>query len=61
MSFKHNPEFTMLEIYEAYADYRDVAELIERLVAEAAVAATGGTRRALAGRRDRPARRPGAG
>ncbi len=29
----HNPEFTMLEWYEAYADYEDVAERFERLVA----------------------------
>ncbi len=29
----HNPEFTMLEFYEAYADYLDVAERCERLVA----------------------------
>ncbi len=29
----HNPEFTMLEWYEAYADYRAVAERCERLVA----------------------------
>jgi lysyl-tRNA synthetase class 2 len=31
-SFKHNPEFTMLEWYEAYADYRDIAEELEQLV-----------------------------
>jgi lysyl-tRNA synthetase, class II len=31
-SFKHNPEFTMLEWYEAYADYRDTMERIEDLV-----------------------------
>jgi lysyl-tRNA synthetase class 2 len=29
----HNPEFTMIEWYEAYADYLDVAERLERLVA----------------------------
>jgi lysyl-tRNA synthetase, class II len=29
----HNPEFTMLEWYEAYADYNDIAERCERLVA----------------------------
>ena len=32
VSFKHNPEFTMLEWYEAYADYRDTMERIEQLV-----------------------------
>jgi lysyl-tRNA synthetase class 2 len=32
MSFKHNPEFTMLEWYEAYADYEDVARHTEELV-----------------------------
>ena len=33
VSFKHNPEFTMLEWYEAYADYEDVARRCEALVA----------------------------
>ncbi len=33
ISTKHNPEFTMLESYEAYADYRDVAEMVEQMVA----------------------------
>ena len=33
LSPKHNPEFTMLEWYEAYADYDDVAGALERLVA----------------------------
>jgi lysyl-tRNA synthetase, class II len=32
ISYKHQPEFTMLEWYEAYADYRDTMERIERLV-----------------------------
>ena len=36
VSFKHNPEFTMLEWYEAYADYTVVAERCERLVAHVA-------------------------
>jgi lysyl-tRNA synthetase, class II len=32
VSYKHQPEFTMLEWYEAYADYRDTMERIEALV-----------------------------
>jgi lysyl-tRNA synthetase class 2 len=32
LSHKHNPEFTMLEFYEAYADYEDIAARCERLV-----------------------------
>jgi lysyl-tRNA synthetase, class II len=32
ISFKHNPEFTMLEWYEAYADYEDMAGELEQLV-----------------------------
>lgn len=42
VSFKHNPEFTMLETYEAYADYDDVASMLEEMVSSAAVEATGG-------------------
>jgi lysyl-tRNA synthetase class 2 len=38
VSFKHNPEFTMLEWYEAYADYEDVAARAERLVSTVAAA-----------------------
>jgi lysyl-tRNA synthetase, class II len=33
VSHKHNPEFTMLEWYEAYADYGDIARRLEELVA----------------------------
>jgi lysyl-tRNA synthetase, class II len=32
VSFKHNPEFTMLEWYEAYADYEDIASRLEELI-----------------------------
>jgi lysyl-tRNA synthetase class 2 len=39
VSFKHNPEFTVLEWYEAYADYEDVARRCEALVAFVAQAA----------------------
>jgi lysyl-tRNA synthetase class 2 len=36
VSHKHNPEFTMLEWYEAYADYEDGARLLEELVSTVA-------------------------
>ncbi len=36
VSHKHNPEFTMLEWYEAYADYTDIAARLEELVAHLA-------------------------
>jgi lysyl-tRNA synthetase, class II len=39
VSYKHNPEFTMLEWYEAYADYGDVARRCEALIASVAEAA----------------------
>lgn len=42
MSTRHNPEFTMLESYEAYADYHDVMDLTEALVQRATRVATGG-------------------
>src|ERR1035441_2698074 len=38
VSTKHNPEFTMVEFYEAYADYGDVAVRLEELVRAAAAA-----------------------
>jgi lysyl-tRNA synthetase class 2 len=43
VSHKHNPEFTMVETYEAFADYRDVMDMLEGMVAAVATAATGGT------------------
>jgi lysyl-tRNA synthetase class 2 len=44
VSYKHNPEFTMVETYEAYVGYLEVAEMLEQLVAHAAIAATGSSR-----------------
>ena len=32
LSTRHNPEFTMLELYQAYADYHDLMDLVENLV-----------------------------
>jgi len=43
LSTKHNPEFTMVEFYEAYADYNDVADRLESLVRSvAALVSPGG-------------------
>src|SRR5579884_4255989 len=44
VSFKHHPEFTMLEWYEAYADYRDTMERIEQLVSRTAEEVLGTTK-----------------
>jgi lysyl-tRNA synthetase class 2 len=44
VSYKHNPEFTMLEWYEAYADYRDTMARIEELVRTAAQETLGTTK-----------------
>ncbi len=41
LSHKHNPEFTMLEAYQAYADYRVMLDLVRELVQAAAIAAFG--------------------
>ena len=44
MSFKHNPEFTMIETYEAYADYNDVARMVEEMVSSVALEVLGSTK-----------------
>ncbi len=38
----HNPEFTMLEFYQAFADYHDMMDLVEELVSEIAASVAGG-------------------
>ncbi len=43
VSYKHQPEFTMLEWYEAYADFRDTMDRIERLLEQVALEALGTT------------------
>jgi lysyl-tRNA synthetase class 2 len=43
LSTRHNPEFTMLELYEAFADYTDMMTLTEDIVSHAAEQATGST------------------
>ncbi len=44
VSTQHNPEFTMLEFYQAYATDRDLMDLTEHLIAEIAVTVTGSAR-----------------
>ncbi len=44
VSWKYNPEFTMLESYEAYADYGAVAEMLEQMISTAAREVLGTTK-----------------
>lgn len=44
ISTRHNPEFTMLEFYQAYTDYRDVMDLTQQLIIQAAKDVIGGTK-----------------
>jgi len=44
VSTQHNPEFTMLEFYQAYATDKDLMKLTEELIAEVAAAVTGSVR-----------------
>src|SRR5437879_7043950 len=43
LSTHHNPEFTMLEFYQAYTDYRGLMDFSAELLAQVAIDATGGT------------------
>ncbi len=49
IDIRHNPEFTMIEIYQAYTDYHGMMELCEGLVSYAAVKATGSSKVAYQG------------
>ena len=51
---RHNPEFTMLEAYQAFGDYTEMVDLTEALVAAAATAANRNHGRGAAGPDDRP-------
>lgn len=44
VSTRHNPEFTMMELYEAYADYRDIMTLTEEMIAYIAEKVNGTTK-----------------
>ena len=44
ISRKHNPEFTMLECYQAYADFHDMMDLVRALLQEVVVGVLGGTK-----------------
>ena len=44
LGWRWNPEFTMLEFYQAYANYRDVMDLTQELITQAAKDVTGGTK-----------------
>jgi lysyl-tRNA synthetase class 2 len=49
ISTQHNPEFTMLEFYQAYADYHDMMNLTEEMLAQVARDVTGSTKVAYNG------------
>ncbi|HEX4872698.1 MAG TPA: lysine--tRNA ligase [Nevskiaceae bacterium] len=50
LSTRHNPEFTMLEFYQAYADYRDAMDLVETLIRDCALSVNGSAQLQYQGR-----------
>ena len=53
LSTHHNPEFTMLEFYQAYTDYRGLMDFSAELLRQVAIDATGGTEVEFDGAEDR--------
>ena len=54
LSTRHNPEFTMMEFYEAYRDYRDLMDFTEQLLRSVARQCAGQRGRPVSGPGDRP-------
>lgn len=50
LSTRHNPEFTMLEFYQAYADYRDAMDLVETMIRDVTLAVNGSGQLSYQGR-----------
>jgi lysyl-tRNA synthetase, class II len=50
ISTQHNPEFTMLEFYQAYADYHDMMKLTEEMLAQVALDVNGTTKATFNGK-----------
>jgi lysyl-tRNA synthetase class 2 len=50
LSTRHNPEFTMLEFYQAYADYIDAMDLVENMIRNVALAVNGSGKLVYSGR-----------
>ncbi|MCO8123197.1 lysine--tRNA ligase [Stieleria sp. TO1_6] len=50
LSTRHNPEFTMLEVYQAYGDYQSMMDLTERVICDAIESIGGGYQREFAGK-----------
>jgi lysyl-tRNA synthetase class 2 len=44
MDIRHNPEFTMIELYQAYADYNDMMEITENMIAAVSMEVLGSTK-----------------